>query len=718
MVEFPYNSSGQNELFFDGKRMTAARWPNEGEATIDKVLSTGTVMQTWRDDLPEFPEGWVPKEERIISEVEGPKFTMKDPLNEKPWNRWTEAKDPVLYGRLMWEWSDEGIPISIKSDGVITSDFPVAYGVKSLAHFYIWNLLEELDLPGEWYLDRESGELYFYPISDVNGNVLLSLLDKSIINIKNATHISFKNFRLEASKEHGINIVKSSNITVEGLTIKNMTKNGIHTAQLTNCKFLDLEITGCGENGATIDGGNQTTYERANNLISNCHIYSNAKLKETYAPGIRLTGCGNTASHNLIHDMPHAGINFNGSYNIIEYNELYDVVNNSNDMGAIYSFRLRTHVGSVVRNNYIHDLVPLKSALVRNTIQPGVYLDGGRSFVTVEKNIFENIPHAGINTGGRAINIKNNIFINVGYLAMQGSGQWGTPTYQNLSDTGLQAVYDGKLDLSKPPYSEIPNLPNILEDDPLAAKHVVYDNNVLINAKNDVLQYSSTTIQEAGYTANELSLAEWKKRNSFEEPYQVTMKNAGFVNPEKGNYLLREDSSIYEVHPDFEPCDFINVGLYDPWVDYKTKGTISLKIGSPKALNGTHAAYIDEENSAVVPLIMDNTTYVPLRFIAESLGSQVEWDDATSTATVKSRDNVLTVNTQNGAILFNGEPLNGTVRVNNSRSYVPLRVITEAFKKQVSWYEQGLILIGDKEFPISKEDVGQLERLDRRLTVN
>ena len=218
LVEFPYNSSGQNELFFDGKRMTAARWPNEGEATIDKVLSTGTVMQTWRDDLPEFPEGWVPKEERIISEVEGPKFTMKDPLNEKPWNRWTEAKDPVLYGRLMWEWSDEGIPISIKSDGVITSDFPVAYGVKSLAHFYIWNLLEELDLPGEWYLDRESGELYFYPISDVNGNVLLSLLDKSIINIKNATHISFKNFRLEASKEHGINIVKSSNITVEGLS--------------------------------------------------------------------------------------------------------------------------------------------------------------------------------------------------------------------------------------------------------------------------------------------------------------------------------------------------------------------------------------------------------------------------------------------------------------------------------------------------------------------
>lgn len=725
VVNFPYKTAGQNELFVDGKRMTAARWPNEGTVKVDEIISKGTVMQTWRDDLPKKPEGWVAKDKRIAENVVGPQFTIADENDTQPWKRWKDAKDMMIYGRLFYDWSDEGMPVSVDENGVISSEYPLSYGVKTGGELYFWNILEELDVPGEWYLDRDSGVLYFYPNAEAQGSVQLSIIETPILDIKDAEHIVFKNLGFEAGKNHGINMIGCSNITLEGLTIRNLTKNGIYSEKLSHCKILDCEITGCGEIGATVDGGNKETYERASNLISNCHIYSNAILKETYAPGIRLTGCGNTASHNEIHDMPHAGIVFNGSYNTVEYNELYDVVNKSNDMGAIYSFRLRTHVGCIVRHNYIHDLAGIDSDLITNILQPGVYLDGGRSFVTVESNIFENLDGVAFCVGGRANNVTNNLFINVGYAGYVSAGQWTDVTYQNLSDTGLQSVYDGKLDLSQSPYNEVPHLSDILDDDPMASKYFVYENNVFVNppAKKEIW-WRIPDNKPFGWKTdddNERTFAQWLEmgENTFEETYLVSMAEAGFEDTQNRNYILKADSPIYTNNPDFKPCDFANVGRITPKLEAALDNSVSLKIGSPKAQVGLTPAYIDEANTAVVPWISeDHLTYVPLRFIAENIGAKVDWNEVTSVATVTLGSNILTVHTNNGEIIFDDAKLEGVVRVNNDRSYVPLRIISEAFGKSVSWYEQGLIIIGNEEFPVLKEHTSQLELLERMLTVN
>ena len=555
LVGYPYGTSTQNELLFDGKRMVAARWPNDREAEIDTVNSQGTVMQTWRDDMEPLPEGWIPPEERNLDEVEGPGFTILDEKNEAPWQRWSLAEDIMLYGRLCWEWSDEGMPVSVSRDGVVTSDYPVSYGVRKGARFYLWNILEELDTPGEWYLDRESGEMYFYPPQGDANSVVISTLETPVLSIRNAQNICFEGFTVEGGKNHGISIINSQNITLDGLVICNMAKNGVYSEKLTACHIKNCEVYGCGEIGVTLDGGNQTTLERGNNLIINCHIYSNAELKETYSPGIRLTGCGNTASHNEIHDMPHAGIVFNGSYNTVEYNEIYDVVNNSNDMGAIYTYKSRTAIGSVIRHNYIHDLVPIKSNLVVNPMQPGIYLDGGRSFVSIESNIFENIGAMAVLQAGRANTIINNFFINVGYIMRTGCGTWGNDvTDMQLSGTGLMAVRNGTVDLSKPPYSQIPHLSDIMTDDPLASKHITYANNVLVN--------HARYYEYPWASADTMSFEAWKAHedNNWTDVYKVTTDTAGFTNAAQRDYTLRTDSSIYTMFPDFAPVDFANVG--------------------------------------------------------------------------------------------------------------------------------------------------------------
>lgn len=702
-VKYPYKSDVRCELFFNDARMNVARWPNTGEAAVEKAIDEGTKVNELVEAQKQDPNWKLPP----LEEIKGFEFQIRDTLNEKPWKNWKTSKDIVVYGKLCWAWSDEGYPCTVDENGILKSDWPLGYGIKVGANFYLWNIIEELDIKGEWYLDRDNGDLYFYPPEN-SGEVVLSCLADSIFDLQNAEYIDIKGFTLNSAKNHGIQLNKCKNVNIEGLEIKNMTVNGIYTNLLENCTIASCHIHNCGEIGVLLDGGVKDTYAKGHNIVTNCTIHSNAKLKGTYAPGIRLTGCGNTASHNEIYDMPHAGIIYNGSYNIVEYNNIHHVCLTSNDMGAIYSYRMRTHVGSVVRHNYIHDLVNFKSDIVRNYVIPGVYLDGYRSFQIIESNIFENLESTGILSCGRANEHTNNIFINVRDVWRAGEGQQigNDVSYADLADTGLQAVYNGKLDLSKPPYSDIPYLSNIMEDEPMASKYTLWKNNVIINS-NEFL-----------YTGKNRTFEEYKEVNFINESFLTNMENIGFENAAKGNYMLKADSKVYEKFPDFKPCDFINVGPYTDWVEYKLKNSISLKIGSPMALVDFKKELIDPENAQVLPVLIDGTTYVPLRFIAETLGSKVDYDEEANLAKVTSGSNVLEVKLDSGEIIFNGTALNGKVLVENSRSLVPLRVISEAFGKKVSWYKQRLIVIGDTEFPIPEENTNWLGELDRRLSNN
>jgi hypothetical protein len=62
---------------------------------------------------------------------------------------------------------------------------------------------------------------------------------------------------------------------------------------------------------------------------------------------------------------------------------------------------------------------------------------------------------------------------------------------------------------------------------------------------------------------------------------------------------------------------------------------VSLQIGNRRGyVNGVQIA-IDASDSEVVPIIISGRTFLPLRFVAENLGLQVEWDPVTRTVTVQ-----------------------------------------------------------------------------------
>ncbi|HWH69082.1 MAG TPA: right-handed parallel beta-helix repeat-containing protein, partial [Candidatus Sulfotelmatobacter sp.] len=134
--------------------------------------------------------------------------------------------------------------------------------------------------------------------------------------------------------------------------------------------------------------------------------------------GIALNGCGNRASHNLIHDGPRMGIMFGGNNLVIEYNHIRHMNLETEDTGAVYTGG-RDWLGSrgtVIRYNYFHDILGYGHDDQGRWRSPhfawGVYLDDNTGGVDVIGNIVVRAHRAGIHLhNGRDNHILNNLFL-------------------------------------------------------------------------------------------------------------------------------------------------------------------------------------------------------------------------------------------------------------------------------------------------------------------
>ena len=90
------------------------------------------------------------------------------------------------------------------------------------------------------------------------------------------------------------------------------------------------------------------------------------------------------------------------------------------------------------------------------------------------------------------------------------------------------------------------------------------------------------------------------------------------------------------------------------------------------------------------PMLVNERTMVPLRAVFEALGAEVNWDDGTKTVTAQCGDDLLSLIVGSDVMNVNGEKviLDSAAFIQNDRTYVPLRAISEAFKYDVLWSEE------------------------------
>ncbi len=428
-------------LFFQDKPMIMARWPN---LDPNNMYARFTKIKSVPAGVPDT----------FITEDTRPS-RWKQPLSA--------ADDIWVHGAWRFDHRDTHLKLTSAvadpNGGFKLTAPKIINGVansetfQEKRPFYYENILEELDSPGEWYLDRSTKMLYFYPPADLSTSKVVASVAPMLVSFEStASHITLSGITFENVRGTAVKINQSNSfILIENSTIRNAYigayVSGKHSG-IWGSKIYNID-----DNGVILFGGVDTKLENGYNFIVNNEIYAYGLRDYSYRAGVNMsgtdiiiftagpsTGVGNRVRYNKIYDGKHMGIVFRGNNYIIDYNEIYDTAKQTVDVGAIYGYAPGTFRGSLVRHNYIHDIKGFD--FTNNTKRlhaVAIYYDNDQSQVTTYGNVINRLkgdpkdlyPVEGVGyliNGGRDNIFENNIIVNSDFPL-----HLGTPSYNILA---------------------------------------------------------------------------------------------------------------------------------------------------------------------------------------------------------------------------------------------------------------------------------------------
>jgi hypothetical protein len=526
------------ELFFNGRRMPMAGWPNEGWATIGRIVDMGTMKYTGGVADAADPDKERPKDNR------GGVFTYE---GDHP-ARWKPDSGLWLHGFWCYDWYDEAI--RVKSIDPAKREITLAashrYGVRqgnpSPRRWRAVHVLEEMDQPGEYFIDRQANRLYFWPPGDLaTARVTIGTRDEPLLTLKNVNHLTLRGLTFEELQGDGLKIEDCHEVRIEGCLIRNGRRKAIRMSGGSGNRIFSCDIHDMGTGGITLGGGDRKTLTPAGHVVENTHIWDFSVYQLTYASALQMSGVGNVARHNLFHDAPHMAIGLSGNDHLVEYNIVRNVCVSSDDAAALYKGRNPSGRGNVVRHNLWRDI-----GSPRGLGTAAVYFDDGDGGDRVYGNIFFRCGDPGkgpfgtvFSHGGHDNRAENNIFIQC--KRALGSGPWNDKRWKDFLNAPLwQGLLLKEVDITQPPYTtRYPELAGFMDPQPDVPR-------VNLALRNLFVQCGSIT--SGNWVTDESNWA--------------TETDPGFADLEEGDFRLKPDAEVFRRIPGFQPVPVEKMGPY------------------------------------------------------------------------------------------------------------------------------------------------------------
>lgn len=497
------------EVFFDDQPMTLARWPNDGFVKIAAV----------------------PKDQQGADEHGGTLGNLAGGFHysgDRP-RRWKPSDDIWVHGYWAYDWANsyERVASLDPEKHLIKTAAPGGiYGFRAGQRFYFLNVLEELDSPGEWFADRTSGVVYFWPPRDVaNLKVRVSTVEQPLVALKDVSHVTLRGLTIECTRGDGIRIDGGTGVAIERCTVRNVGDTAVVVHGGTHHRVTGCEVSNTGDGGISLSGGDRKTLTPANHLAENNRLHHIARWSKCYQPAIGISGVGIRAAHNLIHDHPHCGILLAGNDHVIEFNEIHHVCLETGDVGAVYMGRDYTYRGNVIQYNFIHDTGGVGMGSM------GVYMDDCVSGTVIRGNLFKNAQRAVFLGGGRDFTVDNNVFIDCKpAVELDARGLDKRPVWHDMVNQYMRERFEA-MNPDRPPYAtRYPELADLRKY--YATQDGVPPGNVTV----------THNINVGGAGAKWLSLRWGADASMTHVADNVTGADPGFVDAAEGNYQLRDDA--------------------------------------------------------------------------------------------------------------------------------------------------------------------------------
>ncbi len=452
VAELPEVAQGKwafRELFVNGQRRPRPRLPRQGLYRMAAVPGMPLPARWGKGGYTQF----------VAAEGEGCPFRNLNDVEVVYVHFWIEERSPIA----SYDPATRLVTMTRPSRAPLVGSFG-----SQLADYYYDNVLEALSEPGEWYLDRAEGKLYYIPLpgedpatTEVYAPRALQLL-ALVGNPDEGKFVEFLRFRgltfrhtdwrqpfadgaeyigpsgdptkfysrrhfrgnmasagQAASDVPGVIFMEAArHCAIEDCLIEHIGWYGVEIAdacwgiRLVGNTIRDMGAGGVKVNGA--DAMDPPHRRTGNHRITDNEIHAGGRIFHCAVGVLVMNAHSNVISHNHIYDLYYSGISCGWVWgyhenvardNLIEKNHIHDLGQGLlSDMGGIYT--LGVQPGTVLRGNVIHDI---------NMAHYGawcIYPDEGSAHLLIENNICyrtnDNIFHQHY---GRENIVRNNIFV-------------------------------------------------------------------------------------------------------------------------------------------------------------------------------------------------------------------------------------------------------------------------------------------------------------------
>ena len=393
-------------LLIGGEEYNLARYPNEGEELLSFAYAyesgrvtasdASVIYMTWLDRVaaggtyegkPIDKYTAIPWEIALGEQPTKNIFTKS--YEESPnWERyapildWVDTGNIWFCGRTYADWQIDHFNVHVgrqengdyvcyngdRSQPSIKSTMPCNLGARTTEtathghYYYLYNAIEALDIPGEWFIDVENPDLplYIYPTEDFFGEKEISYtggFDGNIFELSGISNLVFDGISFEG-------VGKSAIFT-------NSTMGNLSSVVIENCSFRNTGSWGVSITGVKLDhvaviysdfsrghaGMLQLSNAAAPSLVPDHNVIQNCTFTDTVPNkhmGINAGGCRTVISHNYLHNTV-IDVKEPCYESIFEYNHLIGGSEDVGDGGQIYMYGLYTR-GNHLRYNVCHGL--------------------------------------------------------------------------------------------------------------------------------------------------------------------------------------------------------------------------------------------------------------------------------------------------------------------------------------------------------------------------
>lgn len=591
-----------DQLFHDGSRTRPARIPNSGYRTPSATY--GNKTKQFKFTSGNIPKGYDYSQAQCVVRGKADFWDIR-PIESINWS----SRVVTLKG-------------SVYSD-IVSPDW----------RYFIIGVKDALNGNNDFFLDKETGYLYYYTTDTIDDIEIIAPAVDNVFEFKGADvtdpvrHIKLDGLKIWCSKftdnfDDGkkynddsypignrpglpnrkglIRLENASHITIENCHLTYAGFNGIamdfgaqyntvYNNRIDLCGFYGILMTGRDPGQGVKSDPNEQWYGNHHNTIANNHILKCGKIVY-HAGGIFNWQSGeNRITHNLIHNMPRAGICFKsrmnqGHYgrvtttwetrwayltnrdNYVGHNHVHTTCTKTSDTGGI----VMTSAGrdNVIDYNRVHKNDPPSYF---SDISKGIHLDNAQAYTTISNNIVYDIR--GAVKVAAIIRPSYNVLTNNIMTISSGTGtDWGVvgfkPNYFLAAPRTMIAHWT--------------STNNILHNQrtggaAYAFGNVLNEEDVMDESENNIFYWNGT--HKMKNISGSDTFANWKTLfgNKFDQ--NSVAGNAMFVAKAKQNYNLKPDSPAWALG--FQEIDQSDMGLdpnypvsHSPWPYYgQDKGT-------------------------------------------------------------------------------------------------------------------------------------------------